>query len=61
MKNCANCKHLFTSDDIFYFCEIADRVIAFPRLMGGPKKCECYERLIKEKRKFQYPKKEESK
>ena len=58
MKNCANCKYSFTRD-ICCFCEIAGREIAFKRLMGGPKKCECYEKFIKERRKFKYPKKEE--
>ena len=58
MKNCANCKHLRTSD-ICYYCEIGCRDIRFPRLMGGPKKCECYERYIKTKKKFKYPTKEE--
>lgn len=57
MKNCANCKHSFTRD-ICSFCEIAGKEIAHPRLMGGPEKCECYEENIKEKSKFEYPKKE---
>ena len=60
MKSCANCKYSYTWE-YFCFCGINGREIAFPRLMGGPKKCECYERFIKEKRGFQYPKKEELK
>lgn len=58
MKSCANCKHAHIRD-LYSFCKINYREIAFPRLMGGPKKCECYEKNIKEKRKFEYPKKEE--
>lgn len=57
MKNCASCKHSFTMD-ICCFCGIAGGEIAHPRLMGGPKRCECYEKNVKEKRKFKYPKKE---
>lgn len=56
MKNCANCKHLVVRD-VLCFCGINGMDIVLPRLMGGPKKCECYEKRIKVKRKFEYPKK----
>jgi len=54
MEKCINCKHL-VAVDICYFCRINGQNVNFPRLMGGSKKCECYEKIIKNKSKFNYP------
>jgi len=56
MKKCINCKHYF-SRDICGFCRANNdiRKIEHPFFMGG-KKCECYEKRIKQK--FEYPKKD---
>ena len=55
MERCINCKHCFTRD-ICAFCELNGvREIKHPLLMGGSKKCECYERDIpNKKKKFEY-------
>lgn len=57
MEKCINCKHLMAID-ICYFCRINGQNVNFPRLMGGSKKCECYSKIEKQRRKFEYPKKE---
>ena len=60
MRNCRNCKHL-TSRDICHFCGVNGAEIPFPLFMGGPKKCECYERCVKVRSYFSYPKKNDKK
>lgn len=55
MKNCNNCKHLYTVD-ICAFCDINGSELEHPFFMGG-KKCPCYEKRVKEKERFEYPKK----
>ena len=55
MKNCKNCINSF-GRDICVFCSINGNEIKHPILMGG-NKCESYEREIKNKEKFKYPKK----
>ena len=57
MSKCINCKYLKTRTFCF-MCEVRGQIIKYPRLMGGPKKCECYEKRKKIKEKFEYPKKE---
>lgn len=58
MKKCINCKNIF-GRDICWFCSIDGREINHPFFMGG-KKCPCYEKYVKEKRKkFQYPQKKD--
>ena len=56
MKNCKNCMNSF-GRDICVFCSINGNEIKHPILMGG-NKCESYERRIKNKEKFNYPKKD---
>ena len=58
MNNCANCKHYFVRD-ICGFCSAKDNIVEIkhPFFMGGSKKCECYEKRVKDKSKFKYPKK----
>lgn len=55
MKKCANCKHLYGRWGAWLGCELNDKEIKHPYLVGG-KKCPCYEKYIKEKTKFEYPK-----
>lgn len=57
MKRCYNCIHYFTRD-ICGFCRANNNVvkIKYPFIMGGSKKCEFYEKIVKEKSKFKYPK-----
>lgn len=59
MERCYNCKHYFTRD-ICGFCRANNNVVEInhPLIMGGSKKCECYEKIIKDKSKFEYPKKD---
>ena len=61
MKRCYNCIHYFTRG-ICGFCRANNNVvkIKYPLFMGGSKKCECYEKIIKDKSKFKYPKKDKS-
>ena len=58
MEKCINCIHLF-SRDICCFCDIDSREIPHPFFMGGSKKCECYEKITKDKSKFKYPTKKD--
>ena len=61
MKRCYNCVHYFTRD-ICAFCNANNNIkeIKHTLFMGGSKKCECYENIIKDKSKFKYPKKDKS-
>ena len=59
MENCKNCKHCSENYDavldmFYYMCRIANEQVLYPFLMGGSRKCECYER--NQKRRFEYPK-----
>ena len=56
MKKCINCKYI-KPHNIVFVCDVHGQIINFPRFMGGPKKCECYEKREKIKEKFEYPKK----
>lgn len=54
MKNCYHCKycnHTIWRNNIY--CGKNDLPIPHPHLMGGPKKCECYEP------EFTYPRRKE--
>ena len=61
IERCFNCVHYFTRD-ICAFCNANNNIkeIKHPLFMGGSKKCECYENIIKDKSKFKYPKKDKS-
>ena len=61
IERCFNCVHYFTRD-ICAFCNANNNIkeIKRPLFMGGSKKCECYENIIKDKSKFKYPKKDKS-
>jgi len=60
MKKCINCKYYFV---LFRcgFCNANSNIIEIkhPFFMGGPKKCSCYEKVVKDNKKFTYPKKNE--
>ena len=58
---CKNCEHSWSLERFVFFCDVDGlcRKIEFPRLMGGSRRCECYERLHRPKMgKYYYPKKE---
>lgn len=56
-ENCYHCKHV-TARDFCYFCELNEQEVEHPILMGGPKKCECFESIVPDqKTKFEYPRK----
>ena len=58
MKNCCKCRHSAENLEGYWLCRYnpgAIRYIPHPHLMGGPRKCECYEEL--EEYIFKYPKK----
>ena len=57
MNNCKSCRNLFCRD-ICYFCHMTGSEIKNPYLMGGSKKCECYEKKPKGLTGFKYPEKE---
>lgn len=58
MKRCINCEHCRTHE-ILYVCNLGGFVIQHPLLMGGPKKCECYEKRHRDKEQIIYPRKEQ--
>ena len=59
---CANCKNISWEvfDLVIAYCDITGKEISWPLFMGGSKKCECYERKVKTKNKFEYPKRTDS-
>ena len=61
MKNCKNCKYSRIEVGLIYVCGISQEEIARPSLMGGPRKCPCYEKDVVPKHKFKYPVKEDLK
>ena len=59
---CINCKNISWGglDSTIAYCDVAWKEIPCPLFMGGSKKCECYERKVKTKNKFEYPKRTNS-
>ena len=54
-KNCANCEHSCCRE-CYWWCGVNGREINYPHLSGGPKKCECWQKIVRVKEKFPYPK-----
>ena len=54
LKNCANCEHSCCRE-CYWWCGITGRELKHPYLMGGPKKCECWEKYKREEDSFEYP------
>ena len=61
MKNCKNCKYSRIEVGWIYMCDISHEEITHPSLMGGPRKCPCYDKYVDQKPKFEYPEKEDLK
>ena len=63
-ERCINCEHAFVSRNRIetrghVVCELKDKWIDFPRLMGGSRKCACYKRGERLYTGFDYPEKED--